>query len=89
MYKTFHSQCCEELTENDDDAVNNDDLRSKILLHPGPFVKPRNVIRRLTRSARTEAIVNEMRALQELGYGTRRSTKPPCYAGYRYINTDI
>ena len=69
--KTFLSQCCDDLNENEEDVVNHEDLRRKILLHPGPFVKPRNVIRKLTRSrARTETVVDEMRALQELGYGT-------------------
>ena len=34
MNKTFHTQCCQELTENENDTINNDDLKRKILLHP-------------------------------------------------------
>ena len=50
-----------------------DEVKIKILLHPGPYVKPRNVIRRLSHGVKTEVIVEEMRALEELGFGTLHS----------------
>ena len=52
----------------------NEEIKAKVLLHPGPYVKPRNVIRKLpSRGVKTEVVVEEMRALQELGYGTLHS----------------
>lgn len=53
-----------------------EELKRRILLHPGPYVKPRNLIRRLPRGAAsrsTETIVAEMQSLQELGFGTLHS----------------
>lgn len=50
-----------------------DEVKIKILLHPGPYVKPRNVIRRLSNGIKTEVVVEEMRALEELGFGTLHS----------------
>ena len=50
------------------------DFKKKVLLHPGPFVMPRNGIRKLACDTRTTTgkVVKEMRALQELGHGTLR-----------------
>ncbi|KAK3734691.1 hypothetical protein QZH41_002107 [Actinostola sp. cb2023] len=69
--RSVYEKCCDTLTEKDQEVDSiPEDMKTKILLHTGPFVKPRNMIRKLPRGSKTETVVDEMRSLQELGYGT-------------------
>ncbi|XP_078378505.1 uncharacterized protein LOC144661571 [Oculina patagonica] len=72
--RACYEKCCNTLKEDERLQDCPEELKRRILLHPGPYVKPRNLIRRLPRGIRsTENLVAEMQSLQELGFGTLHS----------------
>ena len=67
MNKTFHTQCCQELTENENDTINNDDLKVRFCFTLCK-AKKRYLWGDLHCTDRGHS--GQKHALQELGYGT-------------------